>query len=82
VTTDPSSLESEVEATRERLATTIDELVYRVSPKTVIGRQVATTKARFVDPETGAPRTDNILKVVGGVVGVVVAFAVIRRLVR
>ncbi len=79
---DPTTLESDVEATRERLASTIDELVYRVSPKTVVGRQVATTKAHFVDVESGAPRTDNILKVVGGVVGVVVAFAVIRKLVR
>lgn len=79
---DPTTLESDVEATRERLASTIDELVYRVSPKTVVGRQVATTKAHFVDVESGAPRTDNILKVVGGVVGVVVVFAVIRKLVR
>ena len=79
---DPTALESDVEATRERLASTIDELVYRVSPKTIVGRQVATTKAHFVDPQTGAPRTDNILKVAGGVVGVVVAFAVIRKLVR
>ena len=82
MTTDPSTLESDVEATRERLASTIDQLVYRASPKTIVGRQVASTKAHFVDVETGAPRTDNILKVVGGVVGVVVAFAVIRKLVR
>ncbi len=82
MTTDPSTLESDVEATRERLASTIDQLVYRASPKTIVGRQVASTKAHFVDAETGAPRTDNILKVVGGVVGVVVAFAVIRKLVR
>ena len=82
MTTDPSSLESDVEATRERLAATIDQLVYRASPKTIVGRQVASTKAHFVDAETGAPRTDNILKVVGGVVGVVVAVAVIRKLVR
>jgi hypothetical protein len=82
VTTDLSSLESDIEATRERLASTIDELVHRASPKTVLGRQVATTKAHFVDADSGAPRTDNILKVVGGVVGVVVAFAVIRKLVR
>ncbi len=82
MTTDLSSLESDIEATRERLASTIDQLVYRASPKTVVGRQLTTTKAHFVDPETGAPRTDNILKVVGGAVGVVIAFAVIRKLVR
>jgi hypothetical protein len=77
-----SSLETEIEQTRERLAGTIDQLVYRASPKTILSRQVATTKAHFVDTETGAPRTDNILKVVGGVVGVVVVFAVIRKIVR
>lgn len=76
-----SSLESEIEQTRERLASTIDELVFRASPKTIVSRQVATTKAHFVDVETGAPRTDNILKVVGGVVGVVVFFVVVRKLV-
>ncbi len=82
MTTDLSSLESDIEATRQRLASTIDELLYRANPKTVLGRQVATTKAHFVDADSGAPRTDNILKVVGGVVGVVVVFAVIRKLVR
>ena len=82
MTTDLSSLESDIEATRQRLASTIDELVHRANPKTVLGRQVATTKAHFVDADSGAPRTDNILKVVGGVVGVVVVFAVIRKLVR
>jgi hypothetical protein len=79
---DLSSLETEIEQTRERLAGTIDQLVYRASPKTILSRQLATTKAHFVDAETGAPRTDNILKVVGGVVGVVAVFAVIRAIVR
>jgi hypothetical protein len=82
VTTELSSLESQIEQTRERLASTIDALVYRASPKTIVGRQVAATKAHFVDPDTGAPRTGNILKVAGGVVGVVVAFAIIRKIVR
>jgi Protein of unknown function (DUF3618) len=82
VNTELSSLETEIEQTRERLASTIDELVYRASPKTIVGRQMASTKAHFVDVNTGAPRTDNILKAVGGVVGVVVALAVIRKIVR
>jgi len=77
-----SSLESEIEATRERLATTIDQLVYRAHPKTIASRQAASIKGHFVDPQTGQPRTDNILKVAGGVVGVVVAFALIRKIVR
>ena len=79
MSTDPSALEAEIEATRERLAGTIDELLYRASPKTIASREAASFKAHFVDPATGQPRTDNILKVVGGVVGVVALFVVIRK---
>jgi uncharacterized protein DUF3618 len=75
----PSSIEQEMEVTRERLAGTIDQLVYRASPKTIIRREVATVKAFFVDPQ-GNPRTDNILKVAGGVAGFVVFVVVVRRL--
>ena len=74
-----SSLEREIEETRERLAHTIDQLVHRASPKTIVGREVSSMKARFVDPATGQPRTDNILKVVGGVVGVVALVVVLRK---
>jgi hypothetical protein len=82
VTNETSSLEREIEATRERLADTIDQLVHRAHPKTIVSREVSSIKAYFVDPVTGSPRTDNILKVAGGVVGVVVLFAVVRRVVR
>jgi len=75
-----SSLESEIEQTRERLGATIDELVYRASPKTIVRREIASVKAYFVDP-SGAPRQDNILKVAGGVVGVVALFVIIRKFV-
>jgi hypothetical protein len=77
-----SSLESEIEETRVRLASTIDQLVYRSSPKTIAKREVASFKAHFVDPATGRPRTDNILKVVGGTVGVFVVLGVLRKIVR
>ncbi|MGD9960582.1 DUF3618 domain-containing protein [Nocardioides sp.] len=77
-----SSLESEMEETRERLASTIDQLVHRVNPKTIVGREVTSVKAYFVDAQTGRPRTDNILKVAGGVVGVVATLALIRKIVR
>ena len=77
-----SSLETEIEATRERLASTIDQLVYRAHPKTIASRQAASLKGHFVDVQTGQPRTDNILQVAGGVVGVVVVFALIRKIVR
>ena len=82
MTNETTSLEREIEATRDRLADTIDQLVYRANPKTIVGREVSSIKAYFVDPASGQPRTDNILKVAGGVVGVVALFAVIRRVVR
>jgi hypothetical protein len=78
----PSALEREMEETRERLASTIDELLYRASPKTIVSRQVAGLKAFFVDSTTGEPRTENILKVAGGVVGTVALFVLIRKVTR
>ena len=76
-----SSLEREIEQTRDRLAATIDQLVHRASPKTIVKREVASVKGYFVDP-SGAPRQDNIIKVVGGVAGVVALFVLVRRVVR
>lgn len=77
-----SALEREIEETRQRLASTIDQLAHRAHPKTIIGRQVETVKSTFVDLDTGEPRTDNILKVAGAVVGFVVLLVVVRRVTR
>jgi preprotein translocase subunit SecF len=79
VSNELSSLEQEVEQTREHLADTIDQLLHRAHPKTIVSREVTTIKAHFVDERTGEPRTDNILKAVGGVLGVIALFVVIRR---
>jgi hypothetical protein len=76
-----STIERDMEQTRERLAETIDELLYRTSPKTVVRREIAAVKGYFVDAE-GNPRTENILKVVGGVAGFVGVLVVIRRVTR
>lgn len=75
-----SSLEIEIEQTRERLGATIDQLVHRASPKTIARREVASVKAYFVDP-SGAPRQDNIIKVAGGVAGVIALFVLVRKIV-
>ena len=75
-----ATLEAQMEATRERLAGTIDQLVYRTSPKTIVRREITSIKGYFVDLQTGQPRTTNILKVAGGVLGVVVLFAAVRKL--
>jgi hypothetical protein len=77
-----SDLEREIEETRERLASTIDQLLYRSHPKTIVSREVASVKAHYVDAQTGEPRTDNILKTAGAVVGVLVVLVVLRRVTR
>ena len=82
MTNELSALEREIEQTRQRLASTIDQLTYRANPKTIVGREVASVKSHFVDPETGAPRTDNIIKVAGSVVGAIVLLVVIRKIAR
>jgi len=74
----PDTIESEMEATRQRLAGTIDQFVHRASPKTIARRNVAGVKQKFVDAQ-GAPRTDNILKAVGVVAGFVTVMLVIRK---
>jgi uncharacterized protein DUF3618 len=79
VSNELSDLEHEIQETRERLATTIDQLLYRAHPKTIVSREVSSIKAHYVDPLSGQPRTDNILKTVGGIVGVIVLFVVVRR---
>ena len=75
------SLESEIEATRQRLADTIDQLAYRASPKTITRREIAGIKAYYVGPD-GNPRTDNILKTAGVVVGFVAVVFTLRKLTR
>jgi len=80
VTQETAALEAEMEATRDRLADTIDQLVHRTSPKTIVGREVASVKAFFVDPATGEPRTENILKVAGALVGAVALVVVLRKI--
>jgi len=82
VSNQPSDIEREIEEARERLAGTIDQLLYRSSPKTIISREIAQVKAHYVDAETGQPRTDNIIKTAGGVVGVIAFLVVIRKIVR
>ena len=75
-----NEIEAEIEQTRERLAASIDQLAYRAHPKTIASRQVASVRSFFLDAD-GAPRQDNIIKVVGGVVGVIVAIRVLRKVV-
>jgi Protein of unknown function (DUF3618) len=79
VSNELSSLEHEIEETRERLAHTIDALLHRASPRTIVSREVTTIKNHFVDQQTGEPRTDNILKFAGVVAGTIGLLFVIRK---
>ena len=78
------ALEAEISARRERLAKTIDELTYRVHPKTIINRQAEAAKARFADVATtpeGDLRVERIAAVVA-VVAVVGGWLIYRRISR
>jgi hypothetical protein len=79
VSNELTSLETEIEETRERLAGTIDQLLHRAHPKTIVSREITAIKGHYVDLQTGEPRTDNILKTVGAVVGAVALFVVVRK---
>lgn len=76
----PDEIATDIATTRNQLAATIDQLVYRASPKTIAKRQLETTKAKFV-LANGEPNTDMIVKVAGVAAGVVAVIVVIRKLV-
>ena len=75
---DRQSIEAEMEVARRELASSIDQLLHRSSPKTIANRQVAAIRGFFVDPQTGL-RTDNVVKVVAGVGGVIALLVVVRK---
>lgn len=75
----PDDLVDEIEQIRDRLADTVDALIDRSNPKNIARRGLANVKARFVD-ETGSPRLENIMPIVGGTVAVVAGIVVIRKL--
>jgi hypothetical protein len=74
-------LVDEIDVIRERLAETVDTLIDRSSPKNIARRRFEDVKAKFVD-ETGSPRLETILPIVGGAVAVIAGIIVVRRLLR
>lgn len=64
--TDPAAIEAEIEATRARLAGTVDELAVRVHPKEIARRGTAEAKARLrvatMTPD-GQPRVERLAAV-------------------
>lgn len=75
----PDQISSDIAVTRNRLAGTIDTLVYRVQPKTIASRQAESTKALFVNAD-GSPNRDNITKAAAVAAGLVAVALVIRKL--
>jgi Protein of unknown function (DUF3618) len=55
----PEEIEAHIERTRQHLATSIDAISDRVSPKNVAKRTTERARAQVVD-EHGAPRTNRI----------------------
>ena len=60
----PDEIERDIEATRERLAATVDELATRVKPKNLARQAGERARAQVVD-ETGAWRTDRVAALAG-----------------
>jgi Protein of unknown function (DUF3618) len=75
----PDQIAADIATTRNRLAGTIDQLVYRAKPKTILERQLASTKASFYDSQ-GALRKDKIAIIAGAAIGVVAVIVGIRKL--
>lgn len=65
-----ADLEREIETTRARLASTVDQIATRVAPKNVAARLQASAKAQVVDPVSG-PRYDRIAIAAGVVLAIV-----------
>ena len=69
----PAEIEADIEATRARLAGTVDAIAYRVKPATVARRGVRGLMSQVVD-RNGQLRPDRVAvlaAVVGGAVGLV-----------
>lgn len=78
----PKEIEADLAATRNRLARTVDELAYKVSPQTLKANALASLKtsandAAF-DPD-GNLRYDRLAKVLGGAAGGAIVLGLLRR---
>ena len=76
----PAQIEAEIEATRARLAGTVDELATRVQPKEIARRSAEDAKAKLqsaTHTEDGSLRTERIAAV-GGALGLLALLAGLR----
>jgi hypothetical protein len=78
---DPAAIERDIEATRARLADTVDQLAVRVHPKTIAQRAQDDARARIHDAvytSDGTPRTER-LAAVGAALAALIALVVWRK---
>jgi hypothetical protein len=78
---DPAAIERDIEATRARLADTVDQLAVRVHPKTITQRAGDDARARLHDAlytPDGKPRTER-LAAIGAALAALVALVVWRK---
>ena len=76
-------IEAELQASRQRLASTIDELAYRAQPKEVAKRQVEGLKLKANDmtrTSDGDVAEDKVGKMVGGAGAFLLVLGLLRRL--
>ncbi|MFK5582193.1 MULTISPECIES: DUF3618 domain-containing protein [unclassified Serinicoccus] len=76
-------IEADISATRGRLARTVDELTYRVSPDTLKANAVASLKGKANEvtyDADGNLRYDTLAVVLGGVAAVAITLGGMRRI--
>ena len=73
----PAQIERDIEARRQRLSGTIDEIADRVKPQNVARRKVEDVRNRITDDEGNVRR--EVVAVAAGVAVVVVALIVLQR---
>jgi hypothetical protein len=66
---DPASIEAEIEAQREQLAETVDQLAHKLDVKAQAKERAADLKDRATTA-TGKPRPELVVAMVGAVVAV------------
>lgn len=76
-----AEIESDMDATRARLAQTLEELKVAANPRNVANRQMQKVKEFYVD-DYGAVRVDHVAITVGVVVGLIVVRRTWRRITR
>ena len=75
-------IEADLAATRTRMARTVDELAYRVSPETIKTNVVATLKGKANDAafdSDGNVRLDRVASVLMSVAGTALVLGLLRR---